>query len=308
MPTSRKVFLAIATIVLLGSGGVAYEAHLVRANRAQLAALRMEEGKLRAELAALERQQAERARTLAAAQAESASLPPLPAGAAAANDPVTAEIEPWLDRLQTLKRMFAGHPELGVPEMAQLTELEWLFIARKSPVDTETQLRQSLAAVRAAAKEKFAQQMASALRKYTAASGGELPPNPHALASHFIRTLDPAMFARYEMVRSGKLDELPDKNSAGVVVIRERVPVDEDFDTRYGVTANGMRYPIGRGPRGWVPALDGYDGMVSRAKKQFSQANNGAKPASLEQLTPFLDPLPPALLQKLLQLDREQKN
>lgn len=304
MATPRQTVVLVAAIVALAGGSTAYEVHRGRANRAQLAALRRQEETFRAELGALEDQQAERARALVAAQAESVALP---SETTVVTDPVTAEIQPWLDRLQTLQRMFSEHSELSIPEMVQLTELEWLSIARKSSVETEAQLRQSLAAVRAAAKEKFAQQMASALRKYTAASGGELPPTPQALAPHFIRTLDPAMFARYEVVRGGKLDDLPDKNGPSAVVIREKAPLDEDYDTRFAVTANGMRRPLGQGARAWVPTIDGYDAMVSRARMQFSAANGGTKAVSLEQLVPFLDPMPPTLLEKLLQLDRDSK-
>src|ERR1043166_7654709 len=133
MPSYRKTLFILVGVAVLASGGVSYEDHLIRTNRARLADLRAQEKKMRAELARLERQHAKSTWALVIAQAESAVLPPLLADTTAGDDPLSAEMQPWLDRLQTLKRMFAEHPELGVPEMAQLTDLEWLFVARKPP-------------------------------------------------------------------------------------------------------------------------------------------------------------------------------
>src|SRR4051794_20563736 len=121
MPTPRRTFLsALFVIAALALGGAAYEARIVRVQSAQLSTLHASQEKLQTELSAFERQNAERARALATAQAELAALSPALKSLSASADPIAAETEAWLDRLQTLKRMFAEHPELSIPELAQL--------------------------------------------------------------------------------------------------------------------------------------------------------------------------------------------
>lgn len=218
---------------------------------------------------------------------------------------MAAEVEDWFDRLQTLKHTFAEHPELGIPELAQLTDIEWFLAAKSAQIETGEQIRQSLAAVRTVAKAKFAQQMASAMKKHLAASNGQLPPNPQALFAYFIRPIPPSFFERYESLYTGNVRDVP-KSGGNELVIQEKSPVDEDYDSRVGINVDGMRSYAGTGPRAWVDAPGGYDAMIRRAQSGFAQAHNGAKAAGLEQLAPFITPpLSPTRLEKLLKLERQ---
>jgi hypothetical protein len=306
MPSLRQLILtAILMLTLLGV--VVYATRKIGEQRVQLRSLREQEGKLTKELHQVLHQNDDRTRALTATRAELAAHRPDAGGQSPAEDAVAAETESWLDRLRTLKRMFAEHPELSIPELAQLTDSEWLLAVKNAQLDTTEQVRQSLAAVRNAAKSKFAQQMASALQKYLAATNGQLPSNPQALYAYFIRSIDPSFFQRYEMVETGNVHDAPAADGQRTV-IREIASVDEDYDARYGVTAQGMWTVAGDKARAWVDAADGYQGMVRRAQAEFARANSGAKAAGLEQLAPYLNPpLAPAKLQKLIDLERELK-
>ncbi len=307
MPAPRQPILATIAVTLVALGTVIYAARIADEQRGQLHQLGQRDKKLTAELHEVLRQNGERTRALTAAQAELAALHPASAGQTATEEAIAAEAQDWLDRLHTLKRMFAEHPELSIPELAQLTDSEWLLAVKRAQLNTADQIRESLAAVRSAAKSKFAQQMASALQKHLAATNGQLPPTPQALYAYFIRPIDPSFFQRYEMVETGNVHDLPAANGQRTV-IREIAPVDEDYDARYGVNAQGMRTVAAGNARAWVDAPDGYDGMVSRARAEFAKANNGAKAAGLEQLAPFINPpLAPAKLQKLIDLEHELK-
>jgi hypothetical protein len=307
MPSARQTTFATVALTLVALGVAIYAARRVGEQQGHLGNLRERDRKLTAELHQVLGQNDERTRALTAAQAELAALRPSTSGQSPAEDTIAAETQAWLDRLHTLKRMFAEHPELSIPELAQLTDSEWLLAVKHAQLDTAEQVRQSLAEVRSAAKSKFAQQMASALQKYLAATKGQLPPDPLALSSYFIRRIDASFFQRYEMVETGNVHDAPGADGQRTV-IREIAPIDEDYDARYGVTAQGMRTVAGDKARAWVDAPDGYDGMVRRARLEFARANNGAKAAGLEQLAPYINPpLAPAKLQKLIDLERELK-
>jgi hypothetical protein len=307
MPSPRQTILATIALTLVALGVAIYAAWIAGEQRGQLRQLRERDEKLTAELHEVLRQNGERTRALTAAQAEFAALHPVTAGQTPTEEAIARETQDWLDRLHTLKRMFAEHPELSIPELAQLTDSEWLLAVKRAQLDTADQIRQSLAAVRSAAKSKFAQQMASALQKHLAATNGQLPSSPQALYAYFIRSIDPSFFQRYEMVETGNVHDVPAADGQRTV-IREIAPVDEDYDARYGVTAQGMRAVAGDKARAWVDAPDGYDGMVRRAQLEFARANNGAKAAGLEQLAPYITPpLAPAKLQKLIDLEHVLK-
>lgn len=304
----RHTVIAAAGIALLGLSGAIYESRIAHGLRTQLHELRERQQKLTVELALVSHQNQENGRELAAAQSQLAALISSGPVGTPAEQAIAAETQEWFTHLQTVKQIFAAQPQLAIPEVAQLTDLQWLLTTKKIQLDTPDQIRQGLAAVRNAAKNRFALQMGSAIKRYLAATNGQLPPSPSALAPYFIPPIDPAVLERYESLHTGSVADLAVPPGGPLVVIREKSPVDEDYDSRFAVESNGFSRSLGAGARAWLPDPDGYDGMVRKARIQFGLANNGAKAAGLEQLAPYISPpLPPEKLQKLIDLDREQK-
>lgn len=218
---------------------------------------------------------------------------------------IKIESTAWLARLRGLRNILTQRPELGIPELNLLSDREWLLAAKDAQLDTPENVRKSLAELRGLAKGKFTGYLSIALRKFLAASGGQLPLTVDGLAPYFDEPVAPAIFPRYELLRTGSVNDLPDKR---VTVIREKTSVDEDYDGRYGVDANAVRKGGGNDARAWIDDPDGYDGMIRRAQADYARANNGAKAAGVEQLAPYIyPPLSPAKLQKLVELERELK-
>jgi hypothetical protein len=218
------------------------------------------------------------------------------------------EAGPWLARIQTIRHLFATHPETSIPELRYLQESDWILLTREAELDTEEHIRKSLAALRDAGKRNFTRYLESAMMAYVHASGGQLPPNVEALGPYFDPPVDGAILPRYEIVRSGNVKDLPMQVFG---IVREKAPIDEEFDGRFGLYLSHETFISsggGHDARTWLPDPDGYDGMISKAREQFSRANNGAKAAGLEQLAPYINPsLPPEKLQKLIDLEQELK-
>jgi hypothetical protein len=303
MTTRQKAGLAGGAIVLLV--GLAFHARQhAAAQRDHLQDARARHATL---LAELENEKKRSAGIVAARTAEKALFghgaakgDASPAGTATAA--IATEAKAWLARVVELRGMFARNPQFAIPELSLLTDMQWIQAARVAELDTDEQIRQSLAAVRTAAKEELNGRLASAFQRYIGATDGRLPPTLAEVLPYFVRPVDPAMLDRYELAPVGNMKDLP----AGTQAVREKAPVDEDYDSRMIVDRTGRRGSAGNNARAWLEAPDGYSGMISRAQAGYARANNGAKGGGLEQLAPYVDPpLPPEKLRKLIELEKK---
>lgn len=302
MTARQKIRIASAAIALLAGIAVYLGRHAAR-QREQLLAALTRQTDLAADLESARKNSARLAEALAAPLvAGSVTAESSPAAANPAATAIAADAKAWLSRVVELRGMFARNPAFAIPELSLLTELQWIQAARTAEFETPEQVRKSLAAVRTTAKEELNGRLASAFQRYIGATAGRLPPTIADVLPYFVRPVDPAMFDRYEMAPVGTMKELPPGTLA---VIREKAPVDEDFDVRMYVDRTGRRGSAGGGARAWLDAPDGYRGLVARAQGAYARVHPGAKGAGLEQLAPYIDPpLPPEKLKKLIELER----
>jgi hypothetical protein len=309
MTTLRRIFTVSVFVLLLGAGGLVYESRLLTRELRHTTEEQNRQAALSRRLHAAELNRESVLREIAALRRDIAALTAeIPtdqtAGAGSAVD-----TGPWLARIQTIRHLFATHPETSIPELRYLQESDWILLTREAELDTDEHIRKSLAGLRDAGKRAFTGYLQRAMTAYVQASDGQLPPNVEALAPYFDPPVDSATLPRYEMLRSGNMKDLP---KDGLMIVREKAAIDEDFDGRFGLYTNGGPFTVAGGKnsaRTWISDPDGYDGMIRKARAQFAQANNGAKAAGLEQLAPYIDPpLPPEKLQKLIELNRESGN
>jgi hypothetical protein len=173
-------------------------------------------------------------------------------------------------------------------------------VAQHAAFEDDAQRRETLAALRSAAKSKFIPGLASAALRWVQANGSnQSPAGILELGPHFEPPADPAMLQRYQIVppepRSGK--------SSRPWRAQESVAVDEDYDTRYSAESNG-----GYGSSGGVLAWNvEYSTRLQRAYKGYMAANNGSRPADTALIVPFIDPpLPASTLETILRRDRQK--
>ncbi len=306
MSTPARVIAVSSALLFLGAGGLVYESRLLSQERLHTIAEQDRQAALNHQLREAGLHHESALRELIALRRDIAALNtagPTDQTAGAEN---AGETGPWLARIQTIRHLFATHPETSIPELKYLQESDWLLLTREAELDTEDHIRKSLAVLRGAGKRAFTRYMQSAMTAYVQASGGMLPPNVEALGPYFDPPVDSAILPRYEILRSGNMKDLPKE---GLMIVREKAAIDEDFDGRFGLYTNGGPFTVaggGNNARTWISDPDGYDGMISKARVQFARANNGAKAAGLEQLAPYIDPpLAPEKLKQLIDLDRE---
>jgi flagellar biosynthesis GTPase FlhF len=192
----------------------------------QLAALESENQQLRAQIASLK----DAAQQLADLKAQNA---------AAASDPTQAALMSWLDRVSRIKMRLSENPNLQIPEMQYLNDQDWLNSSRAN-LNTDEDYRKALGQLRDAAESAFQKMLSSALTKYLTANNQQFPTDLSQLQSYFDTPVDDSILARWEI----------GKGFNGNQVIWLKAPVDREYDSRFGVQANGT---IAIGAGGWGP-------------------------------------------------------
>jgi len=198
-----------------------------------------------------------------------------------------AEMRAWLDRVDRLKQLRQQRPEFIIPELQVLDESSWFNAVQDKKLETEDQIRDTFARLRSDAENAFINKLTPALGAYLKANAGMLPTDPVQLAPFFDPPVEPAMLERYQMLHSGKYDDLPraDKNA----LLAAKAPLDVERDNYWVIGLHGFS------SRGAL----GYD--IEQARKAYATAHPGEKATEASQLLPHLKwPLDPAAVEKYL--------
>lgn len=143
---------------------------------------------------------------VAALENEAAKRPARPAG-------VDSQVAAWRDNANLLKAKFDATPEMKIPELAFLSEYDWLSLARNEGKRwarvSDNAWRSIMADARLRAKQVVATRLREALIQYIVASDGNLPvrledirPFDEAQAGG-TSVLTPEILARYRLASSG---------------------------------------------------------------------------------------------------------
>jgi len=175
-------------------------------------------------------------------------------------------LKSWLNRVKEFKRLPERMPDKTIPELRLLTEEDWLELA-KEPLEADPKevnldgdhvARLAFSAVRGKAKDKLVRVFSRALEGYAKANSGQLPTDtsqlkPYLMNSHFLgparvvqipeSAVDDTVFRRYEILRTGQLEEVPSEST----ILAERAPVDSEYDTclmlgRFWMAVSGLEY------------------------------------------------------------------
>jgi hypothetical protein len=274
----------VVTCFLLAVGA-AFQLHLLYRQRTQSHALTQKTAALEIQITQVRDQRDRTLATLYSLQSVVQPTPPQPGKPTAENSALGA----WLGRVSQLEQSLKEAPGRGIPEMKYLSSNDWLSVTMDNPLDTDAKIRQALSKLRTLAKAKpqVAANLSNALLAYIKASDGRLPSHPDQLKPHLNPPLPDELLHRYEPA-----PEIAGENDAngltrdgmrflgsGRVVLQERAPVDEDYDTWFGFLEKG----------GWATlGVSRLGKAVSQAEKSFTLANNGQKASTPEQLLPYL--------------------
>ena len=182
----------------------------------------------------------------------------------------------WANRITLLKRLLEDMPGQSIPEIRLLAPIDWVQVVRTTELDSSENLRTALSAVRVTGRKKFSEKLQEALRRFTTATGGEIPADIGQLETFLTAPADAEMLQRYALTRTGRL------GAADEILIKEKPIADMilavGLDT-WNITLN----------KDWnVLAAEVDSGEFTRSMAAFSVAfdnNPGAKELA-EMLSP----------------------
>lgn len=186
MTTIQKT--VVATVLVFALGAVGYEARQMSISRERVAALEKEASAARAREQILRGERNELVRRLASAPAANGTALRAPGG---------GTVMP--DRATLLKQLLATMPERWIPELALLTDEDWLRAAEQDRWETEFEQREAFSTLRQRAKTKFVRQLQAAAK----AQGGPFPSEMSQLLPYFDPPIDPTILQRYEILPLG---------------------------------------------------------------------------------------------------------
>lgn len=300
----KRSSLVVLLLAIGAAGGTAlYEAHLLATERAAIAAEEKRAAQLQRRLTELRGVSEPRPLQSAAPEtggagvASDGNAQPTPADLSA-TPAQRADVASWLARIRRLKQSFADQPGQAIPELGVLSDLEWMTLTRDlGSLDSEEELRQARAVLRNAAAGQFIRQLRDALRDFATATNGMLPSDVAQLQPYLKTSIDPAVFARYEMRALGDA-----RTQRGKEAIAQRAPIDEELDVRYATTTDG-------GTRSGPWALDFMRVAQDSATAAYAAANGGARPPSPADLLPYMqNPAARAINEAMIEYRRTHQN
>lgn len=272
------VFLAALAVMTI------YQEHLFSQRREELRALTQKTG---AEELHIQQIRGQRDRILSALSATQAAIESTQYQNkyAAGN----TELAGWLNRVNQLKQWLRGAPEKRIPELQYLNSNDWLSVTLDNTLNTEAKIRDALSKLRAIAKLKpqVVTNLNNALQSYGKANNGVPLSDPVQLRPFSNPQLPEDILRRYELV-----PEIAGKNDAnggatrdglrmlgsGRIILQEKAPVDEDYDTWLIFTEKG----------GWATGGTSRLGtMVDQAMGAYAKANKDQPASAPEQLLPY---------------------
>ncbi len=192
------------------------------------------------------------------------------------NDPTAVAAKTLIDKVNRLKQRLADTPGANIPEMKLLTDDDWLKAANCN-LDTDTDYRKALAALRTDAESKIVPTLKSALNAYLNANNQQFPTDISQLEPYFTTPIDDSILDRWEVTSPSAI---PNIGVGSQGIITEKAAVDEIFDSRVAIGAHGY------GTSDFLtPEIEPQLGQVMKA---YEAANNGGEPGDVSQLLPYV--------------------
>jgi RNA polymerase sigma factor (sigma-70 family) len=305
MTTLQKTLVAATLVAAVGTG--IYEARQASNARDLVNTLHQQQTALNEQIQQLTRERVDTARQLVALRddravaellklrgevtrlrADAQALAQLQGGTT--NDQTLSEAVIWKNRVNHLKQYLEQSPASKIPELQFVTEQDWLDAAR-AKLDTEGDYRRALSTLRTAGERKFASMLRNSLTAYLQGHKGEFPTDLAQLQQHFDPPVEDAVLQRWEIAPASTVKSL---RLGGDVIITQKAPVDDVFDTRFGIGPNGA---------GSTEFLE-TAGTMRPVQEAYRAAHNGQWPTASSQLVPYVTtPEQQIALQKLILRD-----
>jgi RNA polymerase sigma factor (sigma-70 family) len=300
MTTLQKTLIT-ATIAAVAGAGI-YEARQASRLREENQSFQQQQAPLAEQVRQLQREYDEMTNRLATLQAEniqlkssqnSAELLKLRGEVArlqtAANDPTDAAVKTLAEKVNKLKKRLEETPNSKIPELQFVTDQDWINAAN-GRLDNDASYRRALSTLRKAGEGKFATMLNRAVIGYMKNNGGQMPTDLAQLQPYFDSPVDDAILQRWEIAPANKVRGLM---LGGNSIITQKAPVDDIFDTLYGIGPSGF---------GTADFLNTeFGNTLEPVNEAYMAAHNGQTGATSVQLLPYATtPEQQAAVQKLI--------
>jgi hypothetical protein len=215
-----------------------------------------------------------------------------------ANNPSEKAARALIAKVARLKERLEETPGAKIPEMQFLTDRDW-FDAANGKLDTDADYRRALATLRAAGESKFVSLLLKpALNQYLQANNKQFPTDLAQLQQYFSTPVDDAIIQQWEIAPASTIKSL---GMGGDVIITQKAPVDDVFDTRFGIGPNGY------GQTDFL-SYETADAMKS-VVESFRAAHDEQWPIDKSKLLPYATtPEQQAAVQKFMLLDSARQS
>jgi RNA polymerase sigma factor (sigma-70 family) len=300
MTTIQKAIIGATLTAAVGAGF--FEAHQNSQLRDQVQAFQQQQATLGGQIQQLQHERDDATNELAALLAESNQLKPNPNQTELlklrgevtrlqneANDPIEIEAKTLMAKLTKLKQRLEETPDAKIPELQFLTDQDWINAAN-GRLDNDAAYRRALSTLRKAGEGKFATMLNRAVIGYLKNNAGQMPTDLAQLQSYFDSPVDDAILQRWEIAPANTIRSL---GMGGNSIITQKAPVDDQFDTRYGIGPSGF---------GTTDFLNSELGdTLAPVYEAYSAAHNGQAGATSVQLLPYATtPEQQAAIQKFI--------
>ena len=300
MTTLQKTLITTTLAAAVGAG--VYEARQASMLRSQVQTVQQQQAPLAEQIQQLQRERDDMTKRLAELQAENEQLKSNQNTAELlklrdevarlrneANDPTDALAKALVAKMNKLKQRLAETPDAKIPELQFVTEQDWLNAANDR-LDNDASYRRALSTLRKAGEGKFATMLNRAVIGYMKNNGGQMPADLDQLQPYFDSPVDDAILQRWEIAPANTVLGL---GMGGNSIITQKAPVDDIFDTRYGIGPNGF------GSAAFLSSVLG--DTLAPVNEAYMAAHNGQTSATSVQLLPYATtPEQQAAVQKLI--------
>ena len=217
----------------------------------------------------------------------------LRADASRADDPAQTAAKQWFNRVAQLKQRLAQTPGANIPELKLLDDEDWLAAVKNPHLESDVEYRRALSTLRQAAESKVVSTFQQGLREFMKNNGKQFPTGLDQLQPYFDSPMDEAILQRWE-ITSPKT--VPSLGVGRDYIITQKQAVDDVFDTRYAVGADGF------GSTDFLSAETRT--VMNPVYDAYRAAHNGEWPPHQSQLLPYATtPEQQTALQKLILRD-----
>lgn len=283
MTTLQKTLVTATLAAAIGTG--IYEARQASNLRTQVQTLQQQQAALTDQIQQLQSERDNATNWLASLADQNATLKRSPTELlklrgevarlrADSNDPTDIAPKALLAKVNKLKQRLQETPDAKIPELQFLTEQDWLNAAN-GRLDRDTDYRRALSKLRFAGEGDFAGMLNRAVKGYMQSNNAQMPTDLTKLQPYFDSPVDDAILRRWEIVPA---NTIPGLRGEGLL-ITQKEPVDEIFDTRFGISSTGLRS---------VAFLTSEIGStLGPVYDAYKAANNGTSPTDVSKLMPY---------------------